>query len=94
MQEKNKSNWSTPLFYAFLVIMGVVIGVFIKGEIPLGNIKWHKQDPMQEMLQLIQSKYVDSVDGDSASTHLANFYLAQLDPHSVYIFAQFLPLKI
>ena len=85
MQEKNNSNWATPLFYAFLVIMGVVIGVFIKGEIPLGSLKWHKQDPMQEMLQLIQSKYVDSVDGDSASTHLANFYLAQLDPHSIYI---------
>ena len=35
MQEKNKSNWSTPLFYAFLVIMGVVIGVFFKGSLPL-----------------------------------------------------------
>ena len=85
MQEKNKSNWSAPLFYAFLVIVGVVIGVFFKGNLPLGSFIGHKQDPMQEIMQLIQSKYVEKVEGDSASNRLANYYLAQLDPHSVYI---------
>ena len=85
MQENNKSNWSTPLFYAFLVIMGVVIGVFFKGSLPLSFFKSGSKDPMQEILQLIQSKYVDKIDTDSASNRLANYYLSQLDPHSVYI---------
>lgn len=85
MQEKNKSNWSTPVFYAFLVIMGVVIGVFFKGSLPLSVFRSGSKDPMQEILQLIQSKYVDKVDTDSASNRLANYYLSQLDPHSVYI---------
>jgi carboxyl-terminal processing protease len=85
MQENNKSNWSTPLFYAFLVIMGVVIGVFFKGSLPLNVFSSTTKDPMQEILQLIQSKYVDKLDTDSASNRLANYYLAQLDPHSVYI---------
>lgn len=40
---------------------------------------------MQEILQLIQSKYVDKIDTDSARNRLANYYLSQLDPHSVYI---------
>lgn len=85
MQENNKSNWSTPLFYAFLVIMGVVIGVFFKGSLPLSFFRSGSKDPMQEILQLIQSKYVDKIDTDSARNRLANYYLSQLDPHSVYI---------
>jgi carboxyl-terminal processing protease len=65
--------------------MGVVIGVFFKGSLPLNVFSSTTKDPMQEILQLIQSKYVDKLDTDSASNRLANYYLAQLDPHSVYI---------
>lgn len=85
MQENNNLNWGKPLFYGFLVILGILIGVFFKGNFNLGSLTRNNQLPIQEMIDLVQSKYVDSVANDSAASKLADFYLAQLDPHSVYI---------
>ena len=85
MQENNKSNWTRPLFYAFLVLVGIVIGVFLKGDLSIGMGGARSKDPMQEILQLIQSKYVDPITNDSIQNHLANNYLSELDPHSIYI---------
>jgi len=85
MQENNNLNWGKPLFYGFLVILGILIGVFFKGNFNLGSLTRNNQQPIQEMIELVQSKYVDSVSNDSAGIKVANFYLAQLDPHSVYI---------
>ena len=85
MQENNNLNWGKPLFYGFLVILGIFIGVFFKGNFNLGSLTRNNQQPIQEMIELVQSKYVDSVSNDSAGIRVANFYLGQLDPHSVYI---------
>ena len=85
MQENNNLNWGKPLFYGFLVILGIFIGVFFKGNFNLGSLTRNNQQPIQEMMDLVQSKYVDSVTNDSAGIKVANFYLEQLDPHSVYI---------
>ncbi len=85
MQENNNLNWGKPLFYGFLVILGIFIGVFFKGNFNLGSLTRNNHQPIQEMIELVQSKYVDSVSNDSAGIRVANFYLGQLDPHSVYI---------
>ena len=85
MQEKNKTNWTSPLFYAFLVIMGIIIGLYLKGNLAANFLQSSSKDPMQEIIQLIQSKYVDKIENDSIQNHLANNFLAELDPHSVYI---------
>jgi carboxyl-terminal processing protease len=85
MQNNNNLNWAKPLFYGFLVIIGILIGVFFKGNFNLGELVNHHQQPIQEMMDLVQSKYVDSVATDSVGLKLANYYLEQLDPHSIYI---------
>jgi len=85
MQNNNNLNWTKPLFYGFLVIVGILIGVFFKGNFNLGSLVKNNQQPIQEMMDLVQSKYVDSVANDSVGLKLANYYLEQLDPHSVYI---------
>ena len=32
MQENNKSNWITPITYAVVLVIGVGIGFFFKGD--------------------------------------------------------------
>ena len=84
MQQKN-TNWFTTISYALMIIVGIVIGVFIKGDLSMRGLFTSKQDPILEMIQIVQTKYVDSLKNDSASIKLADYYLSQLDPHSVYI---------
>lgn len=44
-----------------------------------------KTSNLQEILQLIQDKYVDAVNTDTLGTTAINEMLSHLDPHSVYI---------
>ena len=83
--QQNNTNWFTPISYALMIIVGIVIGVFVKGDLSMRGLFTAKQDPILEMIQIVQSKYVDSLKNDSASIKLADYYLSQLDPHSVYI---------
>ena len=85
MQENNKSNWFTPISYAIVLIIGVGLGFFVKGNFSIGNLQSSNESPMQEIMELVKSKYVEEVKGDSANIKLADYYLSQLDPHSVYI---------
>jgi len=83
--QQNNTNWFTPMSYALMIIVGIVIGVFVKGDLSTRGLFTAKQDPILEMIQIVQSRYVDSLKNDSASIKLADYYLSQLDPHSVYI---------
>ena len=83
--QQNNTNWFTPISYALMIIVGIVIGVFVKGDLSMRGLFTAKQDPILEMIQIVQSKYVDSLKNDSANIKLADYYLSQLDPHSVYI---------
>ena len=53
MQENNNLNWGKPLFYGFLVILGILIGVFFKGNFNLGSLTRNNQQPIQEMIELV-----------------------------------------
>ena len=85
MQQKNNSNWFTPISYAIVMIAGIIIGVFMKGGFLSSASAWGNKNPVQEIIEIVQSKYVDSVANDSAVIKMADDYLATLDPHSVYI---------
>ena len=85
MQQKNNSNWFTPISYAIIMIAGITIGVFMKGGFLGTASAWGNKNPVQEIIEIVQSKYVDSVANDSAVIKMAADYLATLDPHSVYI---------
>lgn len=86
MQANNNSNWMKPISYAIIMLIGIAIGLFVKGNLSFKSLSWSAQSPMQELMEIVQSKYVDSLSNtDSATLKVADFYLAQLDPHSVYI---------
>lgn len=80
-----QSSWVSPITYAIVLLLGIGIGIFIKGSFSIGLPSFSKASAMDEIIELVKSKYVDQVNLDSTQTKLADFYLAQLDPHSVYI---------
>ena len=80
-----QTSWVTPIAYAVVLLLGIGIGIFLKGSFSIGFPSLDSNSAMDEIIELVKSKYVDQVNLDSTQTNLADFYLGQLDPHSVYI---------
>ncbi len=74
MQENNKSNWFTPFSYAIVLIIGLGIGLFFKGTFSLQSLKMNGESPIQEILDLVKTKYVEQTNEDSLNMQLANYY--------------------
>lgn len=75
-----------PLLFAVVMILGMLIGFRLRGNIgPAGFFHTRKQTPIQEVIDLVNMKYVDRVSMDSLSDDAVQGMLAHLDPHSVYI---------
>jgi carboxyl-terminal processing protease len=85
MQQNNNTKWFSPISYAVVLVIGVALGVFFKGNNSFNVLPWQNQHAIEEIMQLVKSKYVDSITNDSADLKIADYYLAQLDPHSLYI---------
>ncbi|MEN9697263.1 MAG: hypothetical protein RLZ56_684 [Bacteroidota bacterium] len=85
MQENNTPNWLKPISYAIVLVIGVGLGFFFKGNGSIASFQLSGSSPVQEIIDLVKTKYVEPIVEDSAITKLADQYLAQLDPHSVYI---------
>jgi len=85
MQENNNINWKSPLKYTALLIIGIFLGIFLKGRFALNWWGNSNTVPVQEIIDLVKSKYVDKIANDSAELKFVDYYLSQLDPHSVYI---------
>lgn len=80
-----QTSWVTPILYAVILLLGIGIGIFLKGSFSIGFPSSDSSSAMDEIIELVKSKYVEQVNLDSTQTKLADFYLGQLDPHSVYI---------
>jgi carboxyl-terminal processing protease len=75
-----------PLLFAIVMMVGMLIGFRLRGNIhPTGFFLTRKQTPLQEVIDLIGMKYVDSVPTDSLGNDAIEGMLAHLDPHSIYI---------
>jgi carboxyl-terminal processing protease len=85
MQENNNINWRSPLKYSLILIIGIFLGIFLKGRLSLNWFGSNKKVPVQEILDLVKTKYVDNINNDSAELKFIDYYLSQLDPHSVYV---------
>lgn len=83
----NKSTVAIPLLFSIAVIIGMFIGYKLHSNMPNSNSITTSARPnsLQEVLQLVQQRYVDKIDIDSTSTEAINDLLSTLDPHSVYI---------
>jgi carboxyl-terminal processing protease len=74
-----------------LILIGVTVGLLI-GDNSIGGKKlgfnFSGPDKISRVLDLVSSKYVDSVNTDSIEGVTVNSLLQNLDPHSVYLPAQ------
>ncbi len=91
MDSENKSyNGGNKVLILIAMVMGVVIGLMFgshqKEDLTTGHTSL--QGKMSEVLDLVESRYVDSVDADSLSERLVGVMLSELDPHSVYLTAR------
>lgn len=88
MQNRKLQVW-LPLLLSIMIVFGMFIGYSIKGNLPRRGIFYmEKPKSVQEVLSLIENKYVDSVNKDSLRILAINGMLSKLDPHSVYLPAE------
>ena len=83
----NKLNTAIPFLFSIAVVLGMFIGYKLHSNMPnaTGITSSTKPNSLQEVLQLVQQRYVDKIDIDSTSTEAINDLLKTLDPHSIYI---------
>ena len=76
-----------PLLFAIVLIAGMWIGSGLRKNIPFsrGLFQTARPSSVQEVMDLINMKYVDKVNTDSLSDDAIEAMLAHLDPHSVFI---------
>src|SRR5690606_27041 len=76
-----------PLLLAIVMIIGMRIGYQLHGNIPSsqGIFGLGKRNSIQEVIDLINLKYVDPLNTDTISDDAIEALLLHLDPHSIYI---------
>jgi len=75
-----------PLLFAVVMIFGMLIGYRLyENTNTKGFFKTRKANRVQEVVDLVNTKYVDTVNGDSLGDEAIQGILAHLDPHSYFI---------
>lgn len=76
-----------PLFFALTMIAGMFIGYRLRKNIPetQGFFGSNKATSLQEVMTLVKTKYVDSVNTDSLTEDAIQAMMEKLDPHTIYI---------
>ena len=60
--QQNNTNWFTPISYALMIIVGIVIGVFVKGDLSTRGLFTAKQDPILEMIEGAKKTGTDRIE--------------------------------
>ena len=86
MQKKKIRVW-LPLLFSLVLILGMLIGFKLRENSSTGRsfFSFQKRSPLQEVIDLINLKYVDAVNTDTLTEEAIERILTRLDPHSVYI---------
>jgi C-terminal peptidase (prc) len=76
-----------PLLFSLVLIAGMWIGSGLQKNIPnsRGIFNSNKRSVLQEVVDLVNLKYVDKVNTDTLTEDAVKAMLAHLDPHSVFI---------
>ena len=88
MNNKKFTVW-LPLFFSFTMIIGMYLGYTMRDAMP-GKSFFHveKRRPVQEIIDLINDKYVDTVNLKAITDTAIQAILYKLDPHSIFIPAE------
>ncbi len=85
MRKKKLQVW-LPLILSICMVAGMFVGYRIRGNMPgTGIFFTEKQKPVQEVLDLINRKYVDDENVDSLGAIAIQTILGKLDPHTIYL---------
>lgn len=87
MNNKKLQVW-LPLFFAISMVTGMFLGYKLRDKMPWpssGMFSMGASGQLQEVMDLVRSRYVDPVNTDSLREIAIEEVLSHLDPHSVYI---------
>lgn len=84
-----------PLYIAIAICVGIILGIYLYPSIRPATvifnqspIKINANNKLQEIVNLIEKDYVDTVSSDEVTEKAIINLLEQLDPHSAYISAK------
>jgi carboxyl-terminal processing protease len=85
MNNKKLNIW-LPLLFSIVMVIGMFMGYKMRDSMP-GKGFFHLQKPntLQEITDLLNSRYVDKIDAKSLTDTAIQAILSKLDPHTVYI---------
>jgi carboxyl-terminal processing protease len=88
--QKNKYKVLLPLAFAIVLILGMYIGGKFAREMNSGSGSmifpfYSSSNKIQDVLRLINKKYVDTINIGQIEDETINDLLTKLDPHSAYI---------
>lgn len=86
MGKKKLQVW-LPLMFAVVMTIGMFIGYQLREKTTGGDsfLKNNIRTPLQEIITLIESRYVDKINDDSLKGQVIDDVLGELDPHSIFI---------
>jgi carboxyl-terminal processing protease len=86
MSNRKVQVW-LPLIFSLVMIAGMFIGYKLRDNMPGRKSLFtvDRKTPLQEALDLINMKYVDSVGIDTLGDNAIQEMLSHLDPHSIFI---------
>lgn len=88
MDNKKIQVW-LPLLFSITMAAGLFLGYNMRDNMPGKSFFYmEKRRPIQEIMDLIQNKYVDEVKTPALADTAIQAMLGKLDPHSVFIPAQ------
>lgn len=87
--ENNKKTYLIPLTLALFIAIGILLGSFFSSRNGFLNnsqtIDDEKYQKIQDIIQILDKRYVDTVDGAKLFEETIGDMLHKLDPHSNYI---------
>lgn len=88
MSNKKLQVW-LPLLFSITMIVGMYLGYKMRDSMPGRNFfSTEKRRPIQEIIHLIENRYVDEVNMKDLTDTAIQALLSKLDPHSVFIPAE------
>jgi carboxyl-terminal processing protease len=86
----NKNSYWQPIIIALSIAIGVMVGYTIQDRYNQGAqfIGVGKSSKIEQVLQYIEQKYVETVNREQLNDAAIEEILAELDPHSYYINAE------
>jgi carboxyl-terminal processing protease len=87
MRQKRRFNFAQTVFFSLLLLIGMFLG--FKFHVEIGSLLRSKTgNKIDQVFNLVDKKYVDTVDLKKLESETIEGMLSQLDPHSVYIPAE------